>query len=94
MSKRCTWKTINTLQLKTLIIFYQKLSDLPTIDELGSAGLIDTSSIDQSIFDTGKFLRTDCSKKQNDVYDEIDEAIKKALMRKMTMLFRLNYCIY
>ena len=28
----------------------QKLSDLPTIDELGSAGLIDTSSIDKSIF--------------------------------------------
>jgi segregation and condensation protein B len=36
----------------------QKLSDLPTIDELGSAGLIDTSSIDKSIFGTGKFLRS------------------------------------
>ena len=35
----------------------QKLSDLPTIDELGSAGLIDTTSIDKSIFGTGKFLR-------------------------------------
>ena len=33
----------------------QKLSDLPTIDELGSAGLIDTSSIDKSIFGTSKF---------------------------------------
>ena len=30
----------------------QKLSDLPTVDELSSAGLIDTSSIDQSIFGT------------------------------------------
>ena len=28
----------------------QKLSDLPTIDELGSAGLIDTQSIDSTIF--------------------------------------------
>ena len=28
----------------------QKLSDLPTIDELGSAGLIDTTAIDKSIF--------------------------------------------
>ena len=35
----------------------QKLSDLPTIDELGSAGLIDTSTIDKSIFGTGKFFQ-------------------------------------
>ena len=35
----------------------QKLSDLPTIEELGSAGLIDTTSIDKSIFGTGKFFK-------------------------------------
>ncbi len=35
----------------------QKLSDLPTVEELGSAGLIDTSSIDKSIFGTGKFFK-------------------------------------
>ena len=34
----------------------QKLSDLPTVDELGSAGLIDSSNIDNAIFGTGKFL--------------------------------------
>ena len=57
----------------------QKLSDLPTIDELGSAGLIDTSSIDQSIFGTGKFFKEQSiSEKQNNIYEEIDEAIKKA----------------
>ena len=28
----------------------QKLSDLPTVNELGSAGLIDTSSVDSAIF--------------------------------------------
>ena len=57
----------------------QKLSDLPTIDELGSAGLIDTSSIDQSIFGTGKFFKEQSmSKKQNNIYEDIDEAIKKA----------------
>ena len=33
----------------------QKLSDLPTVDELGSAGLIDSSNIDNAIFGTGKF---------------------------------------
>ena len=57
----------------------QKLSDLPTIDELGSAGLIDTSSIDQSIFGTGKFFKEQSmNKKQNNIYEDIDEAIKKA----------------
>ena len=57
----------------------QKLSDLPTIDELGSAGLIDTTSIDKSIFGTGKFFKEQSiTEKQNNIYDEIDEAIKKA----------------
>ena len=57
----------------------QKLSDLPTIDELGSAGLIDTTSIDKSIFGTGKFFKEQSiNKKQNNIYDDIDEAIKEA----------------
>ena len=56
----------------------QKLSDLPTIDELGSAGLIDTSSIDKSIFGTGKFFKEQSISKNQNIYEEIDEAIKKA----------------
>jgi len=57
----------------------QKLSDLPTIDELGSAGLIDTSSIDKSIFGTGKFYKEQSiEEKKNDIYEDIDEVIKKA----------------
>ena len=57
----------------------QKLSDLPTIDELGSAGLIDTTSIDKSIFGTGKFFKEQSiNEKQNNIYEDIDEAIKKA----------------
>ena len=57
----------------------QKLSDLPTIDELGSAGLIDTSAIDQSIFGTGKFYKEQSiDDKQNNIYHDIDEAIKKS----------------
>ena len=56
----------------------QKLSDLPTIDELGTAGLIDTSAIDKSIFGTGKFFKEQSvNEKQNNIYEEIDEAIKK-----------------
>ena len=56
----------------------QKLSDLPTIDELGSAGLIDTSNIDKSIFGTGKFFKEQSISENQNIYEEIDEAIKKA----------------
>ena len=56
----------------------QKLSDLPTIDELGSAGLIDTSTIDKSIFGTGKFFKEQSLTEKQNIYEDIDEAIKKA----------------
>ena len=57
----------------------QKLSDLPTIDELGTAGLIDTTAIDKSIFGTGKFFKEQSiNDRQNNIYEEIDNAIKKA----------------
>ena len=58
----------------------QKLSDLPTVDELGSAGLIDTSSIDKSIFGTGKFFKEQSlsnEQKQN-IYEQIEKAINEA----------------
>ena len=42
----------------------QKLSDLPTVDELGSAGLIDSSNIDNAIFGTGKFYKKNKKKKK------------------------------
>ena len=56
----------------------QKLSDLPNIDELGSAGLIDTSNIDKSIFGTGKFFKEQSISEKKNIYEDIDEAIKKA----------------
>tara|TARA_Y100000591_G_C21827233_1_gene697366 strand:- start:688 stop:1374 length:687 start_codon:yes stop_codon:yes gene_type:complete len=56
----------------------QKLSDLPSIEELGSAGLIDTSSIDKSIFGTGKFFKEQSISEKQSIYEDIDEAIKKA----------------
>ena len=56
----------------------QKLSDLPTIDELGSAGLIDTSTIDKSIFGTGKFYKEQSISQKQNIYEDIEEAIKKA----------------
>jgi len=56
----------------------QKLSDLPTVEELSSAGLIDSSSIDSSIFGTGKFYKEQSDTKKEDIYSEIEEAIDEA----------------
>ena len=55
----------------------QKLSDLPTVDELSSAGLIDTSSIDSSIFGTGKFFKEQEKEKKDNIYSDIDKVIKE-----------------
>ena len=56
----------------------QKLSDLPTIEELGSAGLIDTSTIDKSIFGTGKFFKEQSINEKQNIYQDIYDALKKA----------------
>ena len=55
----------------------QKLSDLPTVDELGAAGLIDTSTVDKSIFGTGKFFKEQTSNDNQNIYEDIEEAINK-----------------
>jgi len=56
----------------------QKLSDLPTVDELGSAGLIDSANIDSSIFGTGKFFKEQDEKKEN-IYSNIDDILSRSL---------------
>jgi len=56
----------------------QKLSDLPTIDELSAAGLIDSSGIDKSIFGTGKFFKEQSINEEQNIYEDIEEAINKA----------------
>ena len=53
----------------------QKLSDLPSIDELGSAGLIDTSAVNSSIFGTSKFFSEQSSKTKEDIYSDIESVI-------------------
>ena len=57
----------------------QKLSDLPTVDELGAAGLIDTTSVDSSIFGTGKFYKEKQHEKKDDIYPNIDEMLNSTL---------------
>ena len=57
----------------------QKLSDLPNIDELGAAGMIDSSSIDSTIFGTGKFYKEKQEEKKEDIYSNIDEMLSSTL---------------
>ena len=57
----------------------QKLSDLPTVDELGSAGLIDSTDLDSSIFGTGKFYKEKEENKKENIYSNIDEMLSSTL---------------
>jgi len=57
----------------------QKLSDLPTINELSSAGLIDSTNIDASIFGTGKFYKEKQKTKKENIYSDIDEMLSDTL---------------
>ena len=57
----------------------QKLSDLPTVEELSSAGLIDTSSVDTAIFGTGKFYKEKQEEKKENIYSDIDEMLSSTL---------------
>ena len=56
-----------------------KLSDLPTVDELGAAGLIDSSSVDNAIFGSGKFYKEKQDEKKVDIYSNIDEMLNSTL---------------
>ena len=62
----------------------QKLSDLPTVDELGSAGLIDTSNIESNIFGTGKFFKEKQEAKKENIYSDIDEMLNSTLKSEDT----------
>ena len=57
----------------------QKLSDLPTVDELGSAGLIDNTNIDSAIFGTGKFYKEKHEDVKENIYSNIDEMLSSTL---------------
>ena len=55
----------------------KKLSDLPTVDELSSAGLIDAGSVDSSIFGTGKFFKEQSQDKKDNIYSDVDDVLKQ-----------------
>ena len=57
----------------------KKLSDLPTVEELSSAGLIDNTNIDSTIFGTGKFYKEKQEEKKENIYSNIDEMLTGTL---------------
>ena len=58
----------------------QNLSDLPNVEELTSAGLIDRGNIDSSIFGTGKFSKEQNNgKKEENIYSNIDDMLSSTL---------------
>jgi len=56
-----------------------KLSDLPNVEELSSAGLIDSGNIDSSIFGTGKFFKEKQEEKKENIYSEIDDMLNSTI---------------
>jgi len=57
----------------------QKLTDLPNVEELGSAGLIDNSNIDTTIFGTGKLYKEKMEEKKENLYSNIDDMLNQSL---------------
>ena len=57
----------------------KKLSDLPTVEELNTAGLIDSSTVDSTIFGTGKFYQEKQEEKKENIYSDIDEMLSSTL---------------
>ena len=57
----------------------QKLSDLPNIEELTSAGLIDSGRVDPSIFGTNKFMKEQNIEKKEDMHSNIDDMLSRTL---------------
>ena len=56
-----------------------KLTDLPNLEELTSAGLIDNANIDTSIFGTGKFYKEQIQEKKENIYSDIDDMLNQTL---------------
>lgn len=54
-------------------------TDLPNVEELTSAGLIDTGNIDASIFGTGKFFKEQINEKKENIYSNIDDMLNQTL---------------
>ena len=57
----------------------QNLQDLPNVEELTSAGLIDSENVDRTIFGTGKFFKEETNEKKENIYSNIDDMLSRSL---------------
>ena len=57
----------------------QRLSDLPNVEELTSAGLIDSGNVDTLLFGTGKFFKDKIPEKKEKIYSDIDDMLNQSL---------------
>ena len=57
----------------------QRLSDLPNVEELTSAGLIDSGNVDTLLFGTGKFFKDKITEKKEKIYSDIDDMLNQSL---------------
>ena len=57
----------------------QKLSDLPNVEELSSAGLIDIENVDTTIFGSSKFFKEKSDEKKENIYSNIDDMLNQSL---------------
>ena len=55
------------------------MTDLPNVEELASAGFIDSANMDTSIFGTGKFYKEQMAEKKENIYSNIDEMLNQSL---------------
>jgi len=52
------------------------------VEELTSAGLIDSGNVDSSIFGTGKFFKEQNDEKKENMYSNIDDMLNRSLKSK------------
>ena len=57
----------------------QKLTDLPNVEELTSAGLIDSGNVDTSIFGSGKYFKEQKDQEKENIYSNIDDLLSRSL---------------
>ena len=52
---------------------------MPNVEELTSAGLIDNSNVESSIFGTGRFYKESIKEKKENIYSNIDDMLNQSL---------------
>ena len=55
------------------------MTDLPNVEELTSAGLIDSGNVDTSIFGSSKYFKEQKDQEKENIYSNIDDLLSRSL---------------